>query len=96
VDKQVKARWEALKKDRSDLQDLLDQPGWPVLQGLIRERQREATGTLKGEKEPQALFQAQGVLRAFENMGGDIEEITNASDETLLAMIEKTEEEEDA
>lgn len=81
----------ALKQDRTYLQDLLDQPGWAVLEGLIREVQRQATSALKKDKEPQALFQAQGVLRAFEEMWTSLEALKNASDEALALMIPQEE-----
>ena len=81
----------ALKQDRGYLQDLLDQPGWAVLAGLIREVQHQATQSLKKDKEPQALFQAQGVLRAFEEMWASLEALKNASEEVLALMIPQEE-----
>lgn len=78
---------EALKQDRSYLQDLLDQQGWKVVEGLVEQIQAQATSTLKADKEPQALFQAQGLLLAFEKLWGSIEALRDADDDELQAMI---------
>lgn len=78
---------EALKQDRMYLQDLLDQQGWKVVEGLVRQIQAQATSVLKADKEPQALFQAQGLLLAFEKLWGSIEALRDADDDELKAMI---------
>ena len=78
---------EALKQDRSYLQDLLDQQGWKVVEGLVRQIQAQATSVLKADKEAQALFQAQGLLQAFEKLWGSIEALRDANDDELKAMI---------
>ena len=84
-------RLSALKADQDHLKDLMDSAGWAVLEGMIRQVQRQATSTLKTEKEPQALFQAQGVLRSFETLWTSLEALRDADEETLKQMISETE-----
>ena len=84
-----KARLDALKEDQAAVAEMLDSRGWRVLENLVRQVQRQATHDLKISKEPQELFQAQGVLAAFEKMWGAVDALRNADETALIAMIEE-------
>jgi len=91
VEKKTDPRLLALKADQQALQELWDSQGWAVVVGLVQQIQRQATSVLKKDKEPQALFQAQGVLRAFEEMSSSIEILKDANEDVLAMMIPKEE-----
>ena len=91
MEKKPSPRLVAVLEDQAALQEMLRSRGWKVVEGIVRQVQRLATSVLKQEKEPQALFQAQGTLIAFERMWSTTEQLRDASEEDLVKMIEEEE-----
>jgi hypothetical protein len=80
-------RMVSLLDDQGRLQDLLDSPGWKVVEGLVRTIQHQETQVLKTAREPQLLFQAQGVLLSFERLWSSMEQLRDATEDDLKQMI---------
>jgi len=80
-------RFLALLQEQADLQDLVDSRGWKVVEGLARVVQAQAKSVLLQEKEPQPLFQAQGALRAFDELQTAMEQLRDADEDGLAQMI---------
>lgn len=79
----------ALQQDRADLQELAQAPGWVLVQEMVRQQRDLAERVLRDEKEPQALFQAQGVFKAFDRLDQTIRDLSEASDEELAMLVPK-------
>lgn len=84
-------RLAALEADKSSLEEMVNHPGWRVLNRMIREIQVQETRVLKTGKDSQPLFQAQGVLLGFEKLSEMVEQLVEANEDALKLLLPKEE-----